>query len=366
MKILIITHSLRYNYGCILQNFALQTVLSQLGHDVITLKLRRKQTFFIYIFSYLKYLCRRILGYNAYKPLSTNELNLICKHTDKFVHKYIKMSPRMYLINKKWVQNQKFDVIVVGSDQVLHPASYKNIENIYLDFINGVRKIIYAGSFGTEQWIYTRKQTYNCSNLIKDFIAVSSREKSGMYFFEDILNVKSELVLDPTLLLNQNIYISKTKKLKNNIGLVTYILDTNEMKSTIVDKISKELLLPICKSSNENMDNPYCTPNERIAHSVEDWLTSFKYADYIVTDSYHGTCFAIIFRKQFLVIANKKRGIDRFKTLLSYFSLEDRLINNLSEITEQLIKSEIDYSKIEYELNILRNKSYSFLEKALN
>ena len=364
MNILIITHSLRYNYGGILQNYALQQILGRLGINATTLKIRRKIPFFCYFLEYMKYSIRLCMRKKSWKPLSTENLNVICRNTDLFIDKYIKMSPTMNLIDKIWVREQNFDAIVVGSDQVLHPASYKPIEDVYLSFIHNIRKIIYAGSFGFDEWQYSEQQTSRCREFLKHFAGVSARENKGVYFFENKLGVHADLVLDPTLLLKKEDYARFVGNRPEGAVLTKYILDKNDQKERIIQRIAKQLDLAVISASNENMDNNDLSPAMRQTNSVESWLTSFYHSDYIITDSFHGTCFAIIFQKRFITIANKERGLDRFMTLLSYLGLENRLVYDESHIAD-LAFAPIDYENISQKLTVLRKKSIEFIIKSI-
>lgn len=366
MKVLIITHSLRYNYGGILQNFALQQVLKKLGHSCVTLKLRRKTSRLDSLLEFLKYLLRRLLKGRANRPLSDDDLNIICSQTDSFINRNIQMSPAMGLIDKRWISRQYFNAIVVGSDQVLHPASYKKIEDIYLSFIKGVKKVIYAGSFGPEKWNYTKRQTEKCAELVRDFSGISVREKSGKAFFQQYFNAEAELVLDPTLLLDQSEYLSLIDKPIKKSGLVTYLLDPSSAKNDIVQFVGSSLQLNIQRAGNEGMDNPSLTPSERVADRVEDWLSRMAGADFIITDSFHGTCFAIIFRKSFIAVGNEHRGLDRFRTLLSHFGLEDRLVFGMNEVNiSNLISTPIQYDIISNIQEQKIKKSVDFLFNSL-
>lgn len=366
MKILIITHSLRYNYGGILQNYALQQVLKNMGHTVITLKLRRKLSFYLYAKNLIKYLLLKLGGFDRIKPLSEADLNLICCNTDKFIDANITMSPSMDLIDKNWVKKQNIDAIIVGSDQVLHPASYKKIEEIYLNFISHVKKIIYAGSFGSEKWHYSEQQTLNCSKLLCDFDGISCRENSGVIFFKDKFYKSAKLVLDPTLLLDKEIYLKLIPHDKYTFGVVSYILDLTEEKEYIIKYIQEKLNLPGVKAGNPKMDSPIFQPQERITEGVESWLMKMSKADFIVTDSYHGTCFAILFKKNFIVIANRRRGLDRFVTLLSRCSLENRLIYDIADISDDLINMNINYDDVDKLLEPYKKESIAFLDFILN
>lgn len=365
MKIAIITHSLRCNYGGILQNYALQQILKKWGHEVCTLKVKRKRNKWKEISWLLRYYAHKVLGRNAVPPLLNRDINIICKYTDRFVHSHIQMSPPMDLIDKKWIKKQHFDAIIVGSDQVLHPYSYKKIEDVYLGFVRGVRKIIYAGSFGSEKWFYNRRQESECAKCLQDFCAISSRETTGVKFFKDKFHVQAQLVLDPTLLLNQEQYLKFTSKIPLKPCITTYLLDPNEDKKEIIKMVQFFLQKDVESASNENMENPFIDVDKRIANSVEEWLYKMGNADFIITDSYHGTCFAIIFKKQFITIANEKRGVDRFQTLLSSLDLQERLIYASRDLSESLICRKINYDDVYEKLSKFREGSLSFLEEAL-
>lgn len=99
--------------------------------------------------------------------------------------------------------------------------------------------------------------------------------------------------------------------------------------------------------------------------SVNGWVKSFHDADYIVTDSFHGCVFSIIFKKPFLVIANEDRGLSRFKSLLKIFNLEKRLVFNLNDVTTEVISEHIDWFSVESILEKQKQSSITFLKKAL-
>lgn len=96
---------------------------------------------------------------------------------------------------------------------------------------------------------------------------------------------------------------------------------------------------------------------------VEQWLRSFDDAEFVLTDSFHGCVFSIIFRKQFLAIGNKERGLSRFHSLLTLFSLQDRLFLSPDEYKSNL--SSIDYDQVQTKLRSLQTQSLSFLKANL-
>lgn len=363
-KVCIITHSLRYNYGGILQNYALQQVLKKNGYEPITLWLRRAsqpmQTLYIYVRRFIDNLRGTKNGL-----LTSKEIDFLCQKTDLFTEKNITLSPKMNNINKRWVKKQHFDCFVVGSDQVLNPYSYPHIEDIWLGFVKSNFKVMYAGSFGTSKWLYTKKQTRHCRNLAKEFNLLSVRENSGVANFKEYLGVDVPLVCDPTLLLQAEDYNEKISEKVGEGKLVTYILDPNKNKKEIVNHLSQTYELEVYSSNNENFDNVGADLKSRVTDSVERWLSAIAYSGFVVTDSYHGMLFSIIFKRQFICIGNKKRGIDRFHTVLKKLGLEDRLVYVASDLSTEMIVKKIDYSIVDSKLDEFRGQSFNLLMEGL-
>ncbi|KIZ32651.1 hypothetical protein OO18_29565, partial [Raoultella ornithinolytica] len=99
--------------------------------------------------------------------------------------------------------------------------------------------------------------------------------------------------------------------------------------------------------------------------SVETWLKSFADAEFIVTDSFHGTVFSILFNKPFIALCNKERGAARFTSLLQMFNLESRLVTDCNDVDDDTLFSAIDYEHVNEILSQLRVQSFKFIERAL-
>ena len=140
-------------------------------------------------------------------------------------------------------------------------------------------------------------------------------------------------------------------------GLLTYVLDEDNEKKEIINFVKEKLHII-------NINHLKGFNSFKTIYSIPEWLASFSNADFVVTDSFHGMVFSIIFEKNFVVIGNKTRGIDRFLSLLSLLELEDRLIFNLSD-KEKLKFECIDYSKVKFILEKEKKKSVEFLLKNL-
>lgn len=358
-KIAILTQPLGINYGGILQNYALQTVLKKLGFFPVTIN--RWNNYSIPWF-------RKQLYYFKLQKV-------FYKDNFKFIKKHINLTEKLDSDKKfyKHIKNNHYDGFVVGSDQTWRPDYSPNIYNYFLDFLkdttsNGIKKIAYASSFGKEEWTYDEKTTHEVKELVKQFNAVSVREDSGVDLCKKYLDIEAIHVLDPTMLLNKKDYqkLYEKKGYPKRQGVFTYILDYTSEKQSIVDDVSKKLHLQVfrnqpalkIKGKKEKLKN-------RIYPPLETWLKSFDDADFVITDSFHGTVFSIIFSKPFLVIPNKVRGVSRFTSLLLPLGLENRIINDVGEISSELLQKPIDYNIVHKRLEEWKKESLNFLNNAL-
>lgn len=357
MRIGIITHPLYANYGGILQNYALQQVLKKMGHEPVTLDYMPSLSFGRYLLYAGKGALCSIIPSKRHPIKPYAHFLKRPASIDSFVHKEIALTKTIPNYTRRILHKNGIETIIVGSDQVWRYSYNSNhIEDMYLAFVKNYPclKIAYGASFGVEKWDYPEAATANVKKLIKRFDAVSVREDSGRKICKYYLDIDSAVVIDPTLLLNSSDYDALCDKVVPNTKpyLAAYVLDQSEEKDVFIQSIAKEKNLQVKKMTvSEN------------GLSVEQWLSIIKDADFIITDSYHGTLFSILFRKQFLTIINRGRGADRFVTILKAIGLEDRLVYDISTPLNTCM---IDYSVAYEALDDLRLKSYSFLYNSLN
>lgn len=373
MKIAILTLPICINYGGILQAYALQTILESFGHDVFFLNLRYKRNPF-----WLRFLvnCKRIIYlhlFNKVTNLSPKETKFVTKEVSRFVINNIKLGNPLYTQKDlyKEYKKHKIDLIVYGSDQIWRPAYAPNIYYYFGSFVkSNTKQISYAASFGIENASeYNTEQLYRCKELLKAFSSISVRESSGINICKNAFKANAECHLDPTLLLNVEDYkklIAKVATKESKGNLLVYILDDAEEKQKLIERIAKaKSLTPFYLNLNVNDTN--IPIEERVLPSVEQWLRGFYETDYIITDSFHGCVFSILFKKQFITLGNKIRGINRFESLLKKFGLEERMldINSYEDITNLLFYKKINYEYVYNILNEERDQAYAFLRKAL-
>lgn len=376
MRIGILTLPLHTNYGGILQAYALQTVLERMGHEVVVyqkeIEPRYELPFWKYPLAYAKRMIKKIFV-DRKQPIFVEqklkkEFPITRQYTNRFIKKYIHT---VYIDSPNDIDLSAVDCIVVGSDQIWRPYHVYNLYKTdvtcaFLKFAEewDGKKIVYAASFGMDHWEYDNTQTEECKRLAKLFDAISVREQSAIKLCKDNLEIKAEHVLDPTLLLEKEDYV----KLINNISLppsdgqlFNYILDETAEKRAFVYKIAEQLeMKPYSMSlASWKITDPL---NKRIAQPVEKWLRCFFDAKFVVTDSFHGCVFSIIFGKPFIAIGNEERGMSRFKSLLSMFEMESRLVTSLDNVNIASIQEHFDESEI---VNSLRKHSFNYLHEAL-
>lgn len=356
MRIGILTQPLSRNYGGILQNYALQQVLKKMGHEPYTFDLGLytwKDWFIITI----KCIIKKIIG----RPCVFQETPIQKKNQEcilrRFVDKYIDLlSPRCCRPTKKQIEKYNLDVIIVGSDQVWRPGYNHPIEKMYLDFAESMnmKKVAYAVSFGTSDWEYNEEQTSKCKKLAQKFDAVSVREDSGVDLCGKYLNVSAIHVLDPTLLLSSNDYNNLLEEIPQNNSriLFAYILDITEEKLSFLKRESDRLSLTlIIKSSGK------CGLIEN--DSVEKWLSYFRDCQFVITDSFHGLVFSLIYNKEFVVIGNQHRGLDRMVSILNKLNLICRLVKEDALHITKVQEEKVDWFQVNRLLD--RERSYSIL-----
>lgn len=305
----ILTQPLIANYGGILQNYALQKILRNMGYNPITFDTRRKIPLFIFVLSTIKTILLFFIP-GKRRPFF-KRLEKRKEVFDDFVNKYITKTEPFHNCHPELITNYNLDAIIVGSDQVWRPQCNQKLDDSFLQFASDsrIRKIAYAASFGVDYWEYNYKSTKKYAELLKKFDFVSVRENSGITLCQKYLNTDAQENLDPTLLLDERDYLDLCASVKKNNSkfLAAYILDMTNEKKDILKHLSEEKQLAI----------RYFSAEAESKLTIQEWLAMFRDASYIVTDSFHGTIFSIIFKKDFQCLYNNNRGNARFESIMN-------------------------------------------------
>lgn len=359
-KIGVLTHPLRSNYGGVLQAVALFCFLKKQNYDVAIIDKIPCHSLFkrmvLWCLGWLPF--QNIKGVRfGYKQTKLNNKELLSVIT--------KTAAAVTTEEMRFIcVDEGFDAVIVGSDQVWR-MDYINdgyFANYFLDFVgDDVRKISYAASFGLDHW-QAPDRALEVSQYLERFHAVSVRESSGVDICKDTFGREDCVhVLDPTLLFDSGFY-SKQFNLVAEDGcgrnITTYMLDWSEGKSLFVSRFSER--------TEGYRVRDILSKKKRATRSISDWLGSFKNSDFILTDSFHGMVFAIIFKKEFYVVVNAERGAARFLSLLNLLGLSDRMIYDVDKFDfSSVSKSKINYEVVDRKLKSLRDLSEKFLLDSL-
>lgn len=382
MKIYILTQPLHYNYGGIMQAYALQAVLRRLGHEPCTVNRSepcRRYSRAKRARKYFKRLLRRMTGRPvrlAQRYENEADRRVRMARISEFLDTRMTLSPEFLdsAAMTGWLKSCPPGAYVVGSDQVWRPRYSPGQNAYFLGFLpqdDPVRRVAYAASFGTDRWEFSEDQTTRYRELAARFDAVSVREASAVGMCSDRLGIEAENTLDPTLLLDRADYDALVEGSgiapSGHCGVFSYILDRSPLKSRIADAVARQLgkaLFDIMADVPDYGD-PAIPVQECVVPGVEQWLQAFADADVVVTDSFHGCVFSIIYRRPFVVIGNEDRGMARFDTLLDTFGLRDRLVTGEDEAADKVCRP-IDWDRVEARLEEMRRKSMEFLAGALS
>lgn len=308
-------------------------------------------------------------GESLYFPLKKTYCKYMIRswYTRRFVTKHMNV-----VVKKNWnkIAALNLDALVVGSDQIWKPLYFnEDIRNAFLYFAQNwnIKRIAYAASFGTETWEYTPQQTALCAELLNLFDAVSVREESARVLCWRHLQVKADILPDPTMLLSKEdylIFLKEKNKLLNENVLYTYFLDPDANRSELVECVAKAYGTFTTQSLGVRTEDASLPLWKRIQPPVDSFIGGIATAHVLVTDSFHGCVFSILFHRPFIVYGNPKRGMGRFYYLLKLFGLEDRLVFSVDEFRNKKIEP-IDWDKVDVCLMEMKCTAEAFFKNAL-
>lgn len=353
MKIGIMTFHWATNYGAILQAYALQTYLTQNGHDTKIINYRP--------YTYEKKLIRCFnikrpwrIPQNVFEYRKEQRLN-------EFRTKHLNLSKRYQSTEDLKNDPPAYDVYICGSDQIWNQSFTSSGEgkvtlNYFLDFgPDNVKRIAYAASFGCIE--YPEELVKFITPILSKFDAVSVREISGRQMVHEMGIDDVWLLPDPTLLLQAKDYeilLPSQQMAKSNYSFFYALQAKQKTIKDIKNYFSRRLRHCIVDAGSQNM-------------SIEHWLACIKSSDFVVTNSFHGVVFAIIFRKPFIVVPIEGflSGMnDRIVTLLGNLGLQNRILEIQDErkINEIMIQN-IEWTAVEQRIYLLRKDTRRFFEK---
>ena len=336
------------NYGSVLTYWALQQTLRSLGHDICMIR----------------------------KPWrNSSDPEVKGNHALEFADSHFPwISPSLHLAEFGSLNNA-LDGFVVGSDQVWNYGISKQFgHSFYLDFADTTKlKLSYASSFGHPVDFAPPEEQKLIARLLKRFDGISVREASGVNLAKKVYGADAVQVLDPVMLPSRTDYddlMAESDWQPDGPYILSYVLDPTPEKVALLTEVSNRLKLPLVNvldgrgnraANREALGMPVLEDVNAIK-----FLQAFRNSSFVVTDSFHGTSFSILFSKPFITLPNRARGVTRFDSLLTLTGLRDRAVYNLqSEMDLDALVSDIDYQPVEDVLAREREKSLLWLTSAL-
>lgn len=377
-KIGIITFHASHNCGSMLQAYALQSTLTRLGYTNEIINFSNAGSREMYSILPKIHFCRRgIRGRISLWFKSLGYYSLLKRQSEfyvSFLSQYLHLTEKEYRSDEE-LKNESFDFThyITGSDQVWNICCKDADTAYYLDFVIEGKKIALAVSTGATILKNVAKDISIYERLVESFDAISVRERNSVKQFQELSGRNDiELLIDPTLLFTQKDWESQfdlSKPIVQGDYIFYYAFHYSHEVNAIVKQIAQTLHIPViiidarawgvnnCKKDGLTL----CEKSGPIA-----FLNLMKYAKIVLTTSFHGTVFSVIFRRIFWFIDSTMHNEcdDRASTLLDQLGLTDRMIDGKA-LLQRNFCSRPDYSGIEDRINQLQDKEISFLEKNL-
>lgn len=361
-KVGILTWHYYLNFGSALQSFALLYVIKGLGYETVIVNYRnpRLSSLPSTLKEKIKQVIRCIL---VPIPALGKRWHI---HSRKFRETYLSETTPFHTIEDGVRICKNISVIVCGSDQIWAPNCYNPF--YFAHFLDGreVRKISYAASIGLNELPENLAVTYRKHLL--DFYTISVREEEGSKLLKSSCGIDSTVVLDPTLLVDASVYQGMQRKVYgiHKPFLFCYFLNKEHQYKEAVERYASEHNLQIVGVSDKITDGDWMKRLTGLGADHFLWLVNN--AETIMTDSYHGSIFSLLFHKNLWIF---QRFADndpicqnsRIRQLKNNFNIGHRIIMATSRIDDT---QEIDYNYFESRLQELRASSLDFLKKALD
>ena len=324
------------NYGNALTNYALYRYLQKQGKSVVILD-------------------------DCIKPQ---------KQFKEFAKEHYILSSEYFPAFQYDMLNHSCETFVVGSDQTWNCQIYEEDWNyFYLDFVSENRKkVSYASSLGTPEGAMSIERG---KNFLGKFHAISVREEFGVELCENLYEVQAQRVLDPVFLLEKKDYeelIEKIPILEEEPYIVTYLLNPTEEKRKMCLEVQKNLdgiklinMIDAYEGGADYSRKILEYDNIKTDLSVDEWLYYMRHSKFVITDSFHGTCFALIFEKDFVTF--KARETARFEIFEAYPEIRGRILEEGADCDAETLVSAIDYNEVRQQLETEKEKSKQFIQE---
>lgn len=342
------------NYGAILQSYALQKKLEELNIDAEIIDYNcdyisnpfklvnlKKKGFFNYIYGAIGHIC--------YIPRSFK--------CNRF-RKNMRYSERVNSKNKHEIAD-KYDICIAGSDQIWDYTLTNFDTTYFLDFVNNSKKVSYAASIG--EHLPPEQYCDRYSELLGDFDEIVVRESYGADVVEKLTGKRPMVACDPTLLLTDEEWSEKIVEPKETKYILVYQLGINREIVEFVRKLKRTTKLKVVYIPFPLVG--FLSGRYKITIGPSEWMGLFKNAEYVVSDSFHGIVFSLIFNRKFFAKVNGHHTNRRVEQLLERTKLSYRTID---AVKDENLMDEIDFTYANEQLREMREESFEILRKVVS
>lgn len=371
IKIRLLSYQNAHNYGAVLQAYGLQNAIKSLGYsDVKFIKYNPKYLSGRYVTyktegSGLKKfasILRNVLR-TCRRPFMYLSKEMRNRAFDRSIDRMLEQTDRL-ILSEYDLKGENCDVLICGSDQIWNTAITGSFDRVFFGYGEYVRtphKIAYAPS--TETSSLTDERLKEIAPLLDNFDSLSVRENTLSEILQPFIEKRIEVCVDPTILCGREAYDRVAIKPKQRKYIVVYAYNPGEklIRDLIASIPNREeysvIVLTLVHTASVF---EYLNPNIKAEISVEEFLGYFKYADYVVTNSFHGLAFSLLFEKNFnaAFVQNKSA---RLISLMTQLDLMDRYNYDMSRVTWD----NIEYKAIAVKVNQIRNRSLDYIKTCI-
>lgn len=368
-KIAVVTFHRAHNFGSVLQTYALQECIKKIAKESITdieynlidfYTDQQEELYKIYKSDYsIKNLIKNLINWYYSK-----ELKIKYNKFNNFISENFNITKRIRSENELRKNTPIADYYISGSDQIWNVRAKDFSDVYYLDFVENGKKISYAASFGPLEINWNQYDKDRYTKFLQEYNSISVREEGSRKNIEILTGEDCIINVDPTMLLTK----AEWRKIQSsaNYGegqyILLYCLEPSKEQLKLAEAISGKLGLPIVVLRYNNKNDMFNHYVKKYDSGPEDFLAYIDHAALVLSSSFHGTVFSMIYHKPFYVFEGMKDN--RISTMLTKLEMENRSLNSWEDI-EKVNLLPPDKEKIENVLGCEREKSKAYLSKAL-
>lgn len=356
------------NFGSVLQAYALQHFVESIGdasgkgveYRILDVRPRRQEELYsLYRKGFgARSLIKNIVAFRYRKQQKAKKQKFAC-----FLEEHLHLSRHME-IEELYRETPRFDCFISGSDQIFNVRSLDFEDYFYLDFVKDAKKISYAASFGPLAIDWSQYDSKKYASLLGEYAHISTREEGSRENVEKLTGAPAKIHVDPTLLLGRE----EWRKLQSGASyrggryILLYCLEPSREQLRTVRAIAAKLRLPVLITRYNNKHDILNGFIKLYDAGPADFLSLLDHAALVITSSFHGTAFSLIYRKRFYVLNGKDDR--RICDLLEKTALLGRSLDGVCDVGKVTLQ-DVDFSATEEFLEEQQRRSRAYLKQAL-